>query len=143
MYEAVPTDLAECCRQANGDAQEASQVEWLPVVPLKNSIQGLTARVIEYENRPPFVTSKRQRLGPRGIEFGCERVFVREPLESLRSRLFCGECDRQEWRRVAVLSAAIKGELGAFPEGLQHISRRRCHRGHPSRHGCTNPEYSC
>ena len=46
MYEALPMDLAECCRQANGDAQEASQIERLPLVPLKNPIQGLTARVL-------------------------------------------------------------------------------------------------
>src|SRR5258708_38015054 len=98
--EAVPMDLAECCRQANGDAQEASQVERLPLVPLKNPIQELAARILEYEDRPPFVTSKRQRLGcPRGIEFGCERVFVLQPPESLRPRLVGGECDRQDWRR--------------------------------------------
>jgi hypothetical protein len=32
MYEAAPMDLAERCRQASGDAQEASQVERLPLV---------------------------------------------------------------------------------------------------------------
>jgi hypothetical protein len=36
----MPTGVTECRRQANGDAQEASQFEWLPVVPLKNPIQG-------------------------------------------------------------------------------------------------------
>jgi hypothetical protein len=85
MYEAVTVDLAERYRQANGDAQEASQVERLPLVPLKNAIQGFATRVPEYEDRPPFVASERQRLGcPCGIEFGCERVFVREPSEYLR-----------------------------------------------------------
>jgi len=29
------------------------------LVPFKNPIQGLTARVLEYEDRPPFVTSER------------------------------------------------------------------------------------
>ena len=85
MYKTVPMDLAECCRQANSDLQDPSQIERLPLVPLKNMIQGLTARVLEYEDRPPFVTSERQRLGcPRGIEFGRERVFVLEPSETLR-----------------------------------------------------------
>jgi hypothetical protein len=46
--------VTECCRQANGDAQEASQVERLPLV--KNPIQRLAARVLEYEDRTPFVT---------------------------------------------------------------------------------------
>ena len=33
----------------------------------------------------PFVTSEHQRLAcPSGIEFGCERVFVLEPSETLR-----------------------------------------------------------
>jgi hypothetical protein len=59
MDEAPPMDLAECGRQANGDAQEASQVERLPLVPFKNPIQGLTARVLEYEDGTPFVTSER------------------------------------------------------------------------------------
>jgi hypothetical protein len=55
------------------------------VVSLKNPIQGLAARILEYEDRPPFVTSERQRLGgPRGVEFCCERVFVLEAPETLR-----------------------------------------------------------
>ncbi len=91
MNEATPVDLAECCRQANSDAQDASQIRRLPLTPLKDQIQGLTARVREYEDRPPFVTSERQRLGgPCRIEFGCERVFVLEATETLRRRLFGG-----------------------------------------------------
>jgi hypothetical protein len=31
MYEAVPMDLPECCRQADGDAQGAPQIERLPL----------------------------------------------------------------------------------------------------------------
>src|SRR5216684_9345857 len=132
MYKAAPMDLADCFSQTDGDAQKPRQFERLPVVPLKNPIQGFTARVIQYEDCPAFVMSKGQRLGrPRGIEFGCERIFMLEPPETLRGRLFCGECDRQDWGWVAVLSAAVKGEVRTFPEGLQHVSRRRCHRGHP------------
>ncbi len=83
MYKAMAVNLAECCRQADGDAQDASQIERSSLVPLKNPIQGLASRILEYEDRPPFVTSERQRLGcPRGIEFGCERVLVLEPPES-------------------------------------------------------------
>jgi hypothetical protein len=41
-------------------------------------------------HRLPDVTSNGQRLGrPRGIEFGCERVFVLEPPDTLRRRMFC------------------------------------------------------
>src|SRR5260370_30371108 len=124
MYEAVLMDLTEGVCQPNGRAQEASQVERLPRVPLKNPIQRLSARVLEYEDRPPFLTSNGQRLGrPRGIEFGCERVFVLEPRETLRRRLFCGECDRQDWQRVVVLSAAVKCKVRAFPEGHQYVPR--------------------
>ena len=43
--QTTPVDYAECGRQANSDAQEASQVERLSLVPFKNPIQGLTARV--------------------------------------------------------------------------------------------------
>jgi hypothetical protein len=38
MYEAVPMHLAECCRQANGDGKEASQIERVPLIALKNPI---------------------------------------------------------------------------------------------------------
>jgi hypothetical protein len=85
MYKAAPMDLADCFSQTDGDAQKARQFERLPVVPLKNPIQGFTARVIQYEDCPAFVMSKGQRLGrPRGIEFGSERIFMLEPPEILR-----------------------------------------------------------
>jgi hypothetical protein len=91
MYKATAVDLAECCRQANGDTQDTSQIEQL--APLKNQIKGLTARVHEYEDRPPLMTSERQGLGcPFGIEFGCERVFVLKPPETLRRWGFRSEC---------------------------------------------------
>jgi hypothetical protein len=57
MDEAVPMHLAQCCRQANGDAQEARQIERLPLVPLKNQVQWLTPWVFKYEDRSAFVTS--------------------------------------------------------------------------------------
>jgi hypothetical protein len=38
VYQTVPMDLAESCRQTNGDAQEASQIKRLPLAPLKNPI---------------------------------------------------------------------------------------------------------
>src|SRR6185437_4746332 len=47
MYEALLMDLTECSRQPNGGAKEATQVERLPLVTLKNPIQRLTARVLE------------------------------------------------------------------------------------------------
>jgi hypothetical protein len=47
MYEALLMDLTECSCQPNGGFKEASQVERLPLVTLKNPIQRLTARVLE------------------------------------------------------------------------------------------------
>src|SRR5260370_40499421 len=103
-------DLADCCRKADGDAQEASQIERLPLVPIKDPIQWLTARVLEYEDRPPFVTRERQRLGrPRGIKFGCERVFVLEPPEARRRRLFSDRRQYQDRERGAALPAPVNG----------------------------------
>ncbi len=144
VYEAVPMDLAESLRQANGDAQVASQFERLPViphkVPLKNQIQGLASRIFEYKDRPPFVTSERQRNGsPRRIKFGCERVFVLKTPESLGRRTIRGERHHQDRGRVARLPAAIKDEIRAFPQGLQHVPRRIGHGGHTRRH---TSEYS-
>src|SRR5882757_8383143 len=105
--EALLMDLADCFRQSNDDAQQSSQIERLSLAPLQNQIQGLTAWVLQYENRPPFVTNERQRLsGPRGLEFACERVFVLESPQALRRRLFGskGHCQNRRW--VALLPAA-------------------------------------
>jgi hypothetical protein len=96
MYVAVPMHLAECDHQANGDVQKRSQIEWLTLLLFENQIQRFTARIVQYQNRPSFVTSELERLGsPCGIEFGCERVFVLEPSKTLRRRLFCGEGECQ------------------------------------------------
>jgi hypothetical protein len=143
MYELVPMDLPECSRQTNGDAQEARQIQRLPLVPLKNPIQWLSAGILEYKDRPSFVTSELQRFRcPLRIEIGCDRVFVLQPPKGLNRRLFCGECHYQDWRRVALSPAAVNGEVHVLPEGLQRVTSqhriRRCfHGGHPRRHYCT------
>jgi hypothetical protein len=80
MYEATPVDLSKCYRQTNGYLQGASQIERLPLVPLKNLIQGLAARVIDYEDRPPFATNKPRLCCPRRVEAGPEAIFVLESL---------------------------------------------------------------
>ena len=40
VYETTPMDLAECRRQADGNAQEARQIDRLPPVALKNRSRG-------------------------------------------------------------------------------------------------------
>src|SRR5260370_25935546 len=118
-----PSAVARPC-----DAQEASQLERLPLSTIKDPIQGLAPRVLEDELRPPFVTSERQRpSGPCRIKIGGERVLVLEPPQALRRRLFCGERHRQDREWVAVLPAAVQGELPAFPQSLQHKSRTHRH----------------
>jgi hypothetical protein len=72
MDKAALLHLAECCRQADGAVQEACQIDRLSLVPPKNPIQRLTARVLKNEDCPPFVTSEPPEAWlPRGIEFGC------------------------------------------------------------------------
>src|SRR5712692_4429406 len=115
MNKTTAVDLAECCRQADSDVQDAGQIERSSLIPLKNQIQGLASRVLEYKDCPPFVTSERQRLGcPCGIEFGCERVFVLEPPDSLGRRQFCSERHCQDPRWVAVPPTAVEREVRAF-----------------------------
>jgi hypothetical protein len=107
---------------------------------ISHLIQRLTARVLKYEDRPPFVTSERQRPGcPRWIEFGRQRVFVLQPPATLSWRLFCGGCDRQNWRGFAMLSAAVKGEVRTFADGPQRVPKRLGHGGHLRRHGARPP----
>jgi hypothetical protein len=73
MGQATPMDLTESLRQANGDAQDASQIERLALLPFQDQIQGLAAWVLKYEDRPPFVTRERQWLGcPGRIEIHSE-----------------------------------------------------------------------
>jgi hypothetical protein len=57
---AVPMSMTECCRQASWGAQEAIQVERLPVVPLKNPMLRLAARVLEYEDHRTIILSPSQ-----------------------------------------------------------------------------------
>ena len=45
MNKTTAVDLAECCRQADSDAQDAGQIERSSLVPLKNQIQGLASRI--------------------------------------------------------------------------------------------------
>jgi hypothetical protein len=128
VYEALPMDLAESFRQANGDAQDASQIERLSLAPLQDQVQGLTARVREDQDRPPFVTSECQRLScPCRIEFRCEREFVLEPSKTLGRGLFFRERHGQNRRCIAALPAAVKSEVRAFPERLQYVLGRLCY----------------
>ena len=45
MDEAAPMNVAERCRQVDGEMQEVRQFEWFPLVSLENPIQGITTRV--------------------------------------------------------------------------------------------------
>ena len=129
-------DLAERFRQGNGYAQKARQIEWSVLVPLKNPIQTLTTRVLKYEDRPPLMTSERERLScPFRIDFACERVFVRKPPKTLRRRVFCGWRHYQDGRSIAVLLPAVKGEIRTFPDGHEQVPSRFCSGRHPHSHG--------
>ena len=71
MDEALPVGLAKRCRQADGNAQEAGQIDRLSLVLLDDPIQGFAAWILENEDRSPLVTSQRERLScPCRIEFG-------------------------------------------------------------------------
>jgi hypothetical protein len=99
-----------------------------PPAAIEDLIQGLAARVLEYEHRPRFVMGERQGPGgPRGIEVGGERVFVLEPPQALSRRPFRGESHREERKGIAVLPATVQGRLCAFPQSRQHISGSLCH----------------
>jgi hypothetical protein len=136
MYESVPMDLAERRRQADRDAQGAGQIERLSLASLKNQIQRIAARVFEYEDRSPFVTSERQRLGcPCGIDFGCERVFVFQPPETLRRRILCRHSHYKYGRLGAFLPTTVKGEFHTFPQRYELVPRRDCPGKYHLRHG--------
>jgi hypothetical protein len=81
-----------------------------------NPIQGLTARVGEDENRPPFVTSERQRLAHAGSS-SAAREYSCSSRETLRRRLFGGWRHHEDPRSVAVLPATVKREVHALPQG--------------------------
>jgi len=143
MYEGRADGLGRVLSPNDSDAQDAGQVERLPLAPLKEQIQGLTARIVEYKNCPSFVTSERLWLG-------CPcRIGVRLRA-SIRARA-AGDPEAKAVRRlalhqdrrwVAVLPAAVKSEVRACPQELQHVPRRLGHGEHPRRHGGTTPESS-
>ena len=75
-----------------------------------------------------MVTSQGERLnGPCRIEFGRQRVFMFEPPETLRRRLFSGDRHRQDRNVVAALFAAVQGEVRPLAESLQYPVRILCH----------------
>jgi hypothetical protein len=119
-------DVAERRGKVNGKAQKTRQIERL--LPLKNSVERLPARVGENQDYPSFVACERQGLGrPRGLKLGCERVFVLEAFETLGQRLFGGRSDYQKGRLVAVLPRTGKPEFSAIADCLQHVLRNCCH----------------
>ena len=95
---------------------------------LQNVVERLTAWVGENQDGPSFVTRERQRLGrPRGLKFGCERVFVLEASQTLGRRLFRGRSHRQKRHWIAALPAAVKSEFRSTADWLQDVVRSCCH----------------
>ncbi len=63
-----------------GDVHTSRSDPYRSFTVLKKRRDRLAARIFEYEDRPPFVTSERQRLCcPPGIEFNRERVLMLQP----------------------------------------------------------------
>jgi hypothetical protein len=53
--------------------KKATQLDRLPLAPVKDSIQGYAAGVLEYRHRLPFMASERHRPAcPGGNQFGLE-----------------------------------------------------------------------
>jgi len=121
--------LGRLLSPSNGNAQERVSRAVAPV-PIRID-PWLAARVLEYENRPPFVTRESLRLGATRIKVGCERYSC-----SSRLRLAGIGCSAMapvlgpgKGCRVA---AAVKDELPAFSQRLQHVSGRFRHGGRRS-----------
>ena len=131
MDETLPVDLAKCCSQTDGYAQEESRIDRSSLVLLDYPIQEFTAWVFKNEGRSPEVTSERERSNcPRRIEFLCQRVFVFEPPTTLRRRLFSNVRHRQDRHLGAALSAAVESEVRPLADRLQHVVGILCHREH-------------
>src|SRR5580700_10256011 len=125
-------DVAERRRQVNGKAQKTRQIERLLPVLLQNVVERLTAWVGENKDSPSIVTRERKRLGrPRGLKFGCERMFVLQASQTLGRRRFCGRSNRQKRHWIAALAAAVKSEFRSIADWLQHVVRRCRHRFPP------------
>ena len=64
--DTLPVGLSERVGQTDGDAQEAGQIDRLPLLALDDPIEGLTTGIVEDEGRSPFVTG-RARAAERPI----------------------------------------------------------------------------
>ena len=116
--EAMPVDLAERCRQADGEAQEARQVER----SAEGAIEGLAAIVLKDKRRTPSMASKRQRPDrPLRIKVDRERIFIFEPLEAPQFRSPCDE--RQHRDRITRLPGPVQRKLAVVAQKLQLVSR--------------------
>src|SRR5580698_3433821 len=106
MDEALTVGLAKCFRRTYSDAQEPSQIDRLLMVLLDYPIQRFTTWILKNEDGASVLTSQLNRLGcPCRIEFGRQRVFMFEPPDTLRRRLFSSDRHCQNRHLVAAFSA--------------------------------------
>jgi hypothetical protein len=133
MYQAPLMDAAERRCHANCERQKSNWIErlclvLLKVVPLKNAVERLSARVGENQDCPSFVAAECNGLGrPRGLKFGCQRIFVFEASQTMGQRSFRRRSHDQKGHVVAALPGPVKREFRAIADWLQHVFGRCCH----------------
>ena len=85
--EAVPVHLAESAGNADGQMQEASQLQGRPEQPGER----LTAWILEHQHGPTALTRELQRPHrPRGVQLILQAVFVSESIEAGGCRMLRG-----------------------------------------------------
>jgi hypothetical protein len=116
--------VAERRRQSDGNAQEVSRLERLLSILFENEVEGFAAWVGENKDGPSFMTRERYRFGrPGRFKFGCKRVFVFKPSQTLGKWLLCGGSDHQKRLLIAALPCAVKRDFRGNADRFQHVLR--------------------
>jgi hypothetical protein len=91
--QAALVRLTQSGGDAHGEAQEASELEGRAQQPAER----LAARILEHQYGSAAVTPQLQRPDrPGTVQLIFQAIFVREPVESGRSRVLRGEQHRQD-----------------------------------------------
>jgi hypothetical protein len=105
----------------------AIQAVWLLRPALQSASSSQCGRAARRPGRREqelsVLTREHQTLGrPRGLEFGCQRVFVLEASQTLGQRSFRRRNWYQEQHRIAVLPGAVKREFRSIaPTRIQNV----------------------
>ena len=119
--EALLVDFAKSSRQADGKPQKASNFKGAS----GHSLEQLTARIGEHQQKPPALVPQLQRAcGPGRIELTAQRKFLLQPSVGTRRWLVTNRSDSENCGGDPIETASRKPHLAVLPQRFDNVQRR-------------------